>query len=112
MGLDIRTKSRTHRLNWGGVRDFEKWSKETLGVSPFPNWDGGNGTTVVFGKNLKNEREVKGDIKDVEKWIYAFTKWQLEGDNYLWEDDWIYYEALEWYWILMSALDCCYISYF
>lgn len=82
MGLDISTKNDYARFNWTSSAQFIKWSNEHLGMSPFPNWDGGNGSVVVFGREPEDEREVKGDMAQVDKWIEALEKYakSIEDD--------------------------------
>lgn len=75
MGLDISTKKEYARFNWAGARGFMEWSERKLKMNPFPNWDGGNGTTVVFGREPQDEREIKGDPKLAEKWVGAFERY-------------------------------------
>ncbi|HCC68113.1 TPA: hypothetical protein DEP90_02830 [Patescibacteria group bacterium] len=110
MGLDISTKNKEYHLNWGGTSAFSEWSKENLGVDPFPGWDGGNGVLVVFKKNPEDSREIKGSVKSLSDWIEAFEKYQAKegGETGRFE----YEVALEWYWILKDALVHKYISYF
>ena len=111
MGLDISTKNRDYHLNWGGVSAFNEWSKENLGVDPFPSWDGGNGALVVFNKNPKDEREIRGNMKSVLDWIKAFEDYQAkEGGGEVGRFE--YEVALEWYWVLKDALKHKYIGYF
>lgn len=86
MGLDISTKNDYARFSWSGASHLIKWSDENLGLSPFPNWDGGNGTVVVFNKKKSElgEREIKGSKRWAKMWIREFEKYAKKiGDETL-----------------------------
>lgn len=86
MGLDISTKNDYSRFNWKGARSFMEWSDRKLKCNPFPNWDGGNGTTVVFHTEPQDLTEVKGNEELIDKWITAFKKYVGNvGDENLFE---------------------------
>lgn len=113
MGLDISTKNKQHRFNWSGVADFEQWSMDHLGVSAFPDWEGGNGMTVVFNRKPKHEREIEGNMKNVLDWLKAFEKFQkVHVKNKRLNSTWGYKEAIVWSEVLRDAIKCKYINYF
>lgn len=86
MGLDISTKNDYARFNWSGARGFLAWNKEKIKIDPFPSWQGGNGEFVVFNREPENEREVRGDTRDAQKWIKAFEGYVgTLGDEHLLE---------------------------
>jgi hypothetical protein len=113
MGLDVSTKNERTRLNWGFLQRFEEWSLENLKVNPFPSWDGGNSTIVVFNRDPEHEREVKGDKKEAEKWLKAWDNYnkKIFEENEVYAADEFEAYAGEWARVLRDGVKNGSLSY-